>query len=157
MASKFMILGQKKSKVVVDPLEVPYPLIVQDPPPVLDPILAFLGTIEVEASLSKNLLHDKHKGKPEFSIVELGKQVIMDDSTKDHDTSLALARAVMLPNDVADLVAKGLEEIRDLLVMQQVQPRWVAGKLLPVAIWQPSGCLLLVGSTGGYLEWLLVV
>ena len=42
----------------------------------------------------------------------------MADSTKDHNTSLALAWAVMLPNDVAYLALEGLEEIRDLLVMQ---------------------------------------
>ena len=50
----------------------------------------------------------------------------MADSPKDHDTSLALAQAVMLPNDIADLVVEGSEKIRDLLVMQQVQVRILA-------------------------------
>ncbi|GFY94076.1 hypothetical protein Acr_09g0005220 [Actinidia rufa] len=36
-------------------------------------------------------------GRLEFSIFELGKQVVTADSTKDHDTSLAFAWAVMLP------------------------------------------------------------
>ena len=44
----------------------------------------------------------------------------MVDSTKDHDTNLTQAQVVMLPNDVVDLTVEGLEEIRDLLVMQQV-------------------------------------
>ena len=41
----------------------------------------------------------------------------MADFAKDHDTSLALAPAIMLPKDVVDLAEEGLEEIRDLLVM----------------------------------------
>ncbi|XP_057460222.1 uncharacterized protein LOC130750653 [Actinidia eriantha] len=59
--------------------------------------------------------------KLEFSTSELGKQVTVADSSRDHDTSLALAQAVMLPRDVVDLAEEGSEEIRDLLVMQQVQ------------------------------------
>ena len=55
--------------------------------------------------------------KPDLSIVELRKQVTMDDSAKDHDTNLALARVVMLLDDVADLIAEGSKEIRDLLIM----------------------------------------
>ena len=35
----------------------------------------------------------------------------MVDFAKDHDTSLTLARAIMLPNDVVDLAAEGSEEI----------------------------------------------
>ncbi|GFY94385.1 hypothetical protein Acr_09g0008310 [Actinidia rufa] len=54
--------------------------------------------------------------RPEFSIAELGKRVTMVDIAKDHDTSLALARAVLLPNDIVDLSAEGLEETRDLQV-----------------------------------------
>ncbi|GFS35917.1 hypothetical protein Acr_00g0042680 [Actinidia rufa] len=46
-------------------------------------------------------------------------EVMMVDSAKDHDTSLALAQAVMLPNIVADLAMEGSEEICDLLIMQQ--------------------------------------
>ena len=42
-------------------------------------------------------------------------------STKDHDTSLALAWVVMLLKDVADLAKEGSKEFRDLLVMQQLQ------------------------------------
>ena len=41
------------------------------------------------------------------------------ESTKDHDTSLALARSVMLPKDVVDLAEEVSEEIWDLIVMQQ--------------------------------------
>ncbi|GFZ01497.1 hypothetical protein Acr_15g0001060 [Actinidia rufa] len=49
---------------------------------------------------------------------ELGR-VTMADSAKDYNTNLALTRAVMLPNDVADLTMEESEEIRDLLIMQQ--------------------------------------
>ncbi|GFS33848.1 hypothetical protein Acr_00g0030830 [Actinidia rufa] len=65
--------------------------------------------------------------KPEFSRSELvsrfsrAKQVTMADSAKNHETSLALARAVMLPKDVANLAEEDSEEIRDLLMIQQVQ------------------------------------
>ena len=64
--------------------------------------------------------------KPEFSVVELGKQLTMADSTKDHDIILALAQAIMLLKDVANLVEKGSKEIQDLLVMQQVQVRMLS-------------------------------
>ena len=59
--------------------------------------------------------------KPKFSTCELGRQVTMVDSTKDHDTSMALARAVMLPNDVISLSEENLKTINDLLLIQQVQ------------------------------------
>ena len=42
--------------------------------------------------------------------LELGNQVTMVDTIKDHDTSLALARAVILPNNVVDLSTEGSEE-----------------------------------------------
>ncbi|GFZ11110.1 hypothetical protein Acr_22g0005080 [Actinidia rufa] len=54
-------------------------------------------------------------------MVELKKQVMVVDSSKDHGTSLALSRAIMLPKDVANLIEVDSKEIRDLLVMQQVQ------------------------------------
>ena len=39
------------------------------------------------------------------------------DSAKDRDTSITLARAVMLPNDVATLSEENSEKIRGLPVM----------------------------------------
>ena len=45
---------------------------------------------------------------------------------KDHDTKLAQARAIMLSNDVTDLVTEGSEDIWDLLIMQQAQVRILA-------------------------------
>lgn len=36
---------------------------------------------------------------------------MMVDSAKDHDNNLALARVVMLSNDIADLIGEGSEEI----------------------------------------------
>ncbi|GFZ05815.1 hypothetical protein Acr_17g0013870 [Actinidia rufa] len=38
---------------------------------------------------------------------------------KDHDTNLALAWVVMLPNDIADLATERSEEISDMLIMHQ--------------------------------------
>ena len=64
--------------------------------------------------------------KPEFLVVELGKQLTMVDSTKDHDIILALAQAVMFLKDVANLVKEDSKEIQDLLVMQQVQVRMLS-------------------------------
>ncbi|GFS35609.1 hypothetical protein Acr_00g0040920 [Actinidia rufa] len=43
---------------------------------------------------------DSELWKPEFSACELGGQVMAIDSTRDHDTSVALTRAIILPNDV---------------------------------------------------------
>ncbi|GFY92682.1 hypothetical protein Acr_08g0010780 [Actinidia rufa] len=60
--------------------------------------------------------------KLEFSIVELKKQVTTVDSLKDHDTSLALARVVMLSTNVINLATESSKENCDLLIMQQVQP-----------------------------------
>ena len=59
--------------------------------------------------------------KPKFSACELSIQVTMEDYTKDHDTSMAIARIIMLLNDVTDLAKENLKTIRGLLVMQQVQ------------------------------------
>ena len=59
--------------------------------------------------------------KPEFSIIELNKQLIVTNFAKDNDTILALAQAIMLSKDVSDLAEENSEEIRDLLVIQQVQ------------------------------------
>ena len=44
----------------------------------------------------------------------------MVNSTKDRDTSMALVRAILLPNDVVALIEKTSDTIGDLLVMQQV-------------------------------------
>ena len=41
--------------------------------------------------------------RPKFFVVELDKQVTKSNSSKDYDTILALAQAVMLPKDVANL------------------------------------------------------
>ncbi|GFZ18311.1 SEC12P-like 2 protein [Actinidia rufa] len=67
--------------------------------------LAFLPSSSVNAEL----------WKPDFSTAELGKQVTVADSTKDHDTNLALAQAIMLPKDVANVAEECSKEIRDLL------------------------------------------
>ncbi|GFS46152.1 hypothetical protein Acr_00g0100470 [Actinidia rufa] len=56
-----------------------------------------------------------------FFVAELERQVTTSDTSKDHDTCLALAQAVMLLNDVANLVAEGSVEAGDLMVMQYVQ------------------------------------
>ncbi|GFZ15729.1 hypothetical protein Acr_25g0001380 [Actinidia rufa] len=59
--------------------------------------------------------------KPEFSAIELGRQVTVVDSTQDHDTIVALAQAIMLPNDIAALSEEDNEMMRSLLVKQHVQ------------------------------------
>ena len=59
--------------------------------------------------------------KLEFFAFELGRQVMVVDSTKDHNTNVALARAIILPNDVAVLSEEDTKMMRSLLVMQDVQ------------------------------------
>ena len=59
--------------------------------------------------------------KPEFSAYELGRQVTVADSARDHDTMVVLARAVMFLNDVAALYEETSDIMRSLLVMQHVQ------------------------------------
>ncbi|GFY91194.1 hypothetical protein Acr_07g0013900 [Actinidia rufa] len=48
------------------------------------------------------------------------------DTSKDHETCLALGNEVMLPQDVADVTVEGLEELRDLMIMQGIQEGWLA-------------------------------
>ncbi|GFZ03341.1 hypothetical protein Acr_15g0019490 [Actinidia rufa] len=43
------------------------------------------------------------------------------DSARDHDTSVALAQAIMLPGDVIAISEETLETVRSLLVIQHVQ------------------------------------
>ncbi|GFY91536.1 hypothetical protein Acr_07g0017320 [Actinidia rufa] len=52
----------------------------------------------------------------------LEKQVTNVDTSKDHETSMALENAIMLPHDVADLTAEGLEEFRDQRIIYMNQP-----------------------------------
>ena len=49
---------------------------------------------------------------PKFATVKLGKQVTNADTSKDHDTYLAMGNVAMLPQDMADLTAEGSEEFR---------------------------------------------
>ncbi|GFS30012.1 hypothetical protein Acr_00g0009680 [Actinidia rufa] len=49
---------------------------------------------------------------PQFAAVELGKQVTSADTSKDHETCVALGNAVMLPQDVADHAAENHSRIR---------------------------------------------
>ena len=49
--------------------------------------------------------------KPDFSVCELDRQVMVANFAQDHDTSMALARAVLLSNDVAALTKEALDTI----------------------------------------------
>ena len=49
--------------------------------------------------------------------IQLERQVMTADTSKDHETYLALGNAIMLPQDVADLAAESMEDFRDLLIM----------------------------------------
>ncbi|GFS40644.1 hypothetical protein Acr_00g0069670 [Actinidia rufa] len=76
-------------------------------------------------SLSEVPLLDKCKGKqlargPSKKAKKKKKETssaLLPFATKDHDNNLALAQAVSLPKDVANLAEEGSEDIRDLLVM----------------------------------------
>ncbi|GFZ19914.1 hypothetical protein Acr_28g0006190 [Actinidia rufa] len=110
------------------------------PLPTLTPALALVEQPRVEPSSSGAPFLDKWKGKQptrvpskksktkkgesnyniqaeklEFYNDELDKDVMVADSTKNHDTSLAIARAVMLSKDVVDLAKEAPKEIWDLL------------------------------------------
>ncbi|GFZ02351.1 hypothetical protein Acr_15g0009590 [Actinidia rufa] len=58
---------------------------------------------------------------PQFAAVELGKQVTSADTSKDHETCVALGNAVMLPQDVADHAAETTVEFGGNLVMLGAQ------------------------------------
>ena len=55
--------------------------------------------------------------KPKFFACELCRQVTEVDSAKYLDTSVALARTIMLPNDVVALSIETSETLRSLLVI----------------------------------------
>ncbi|GFZ15663.1 hypothetical protein Acr_25g0000720 [Actinidia rufa] len=65
---------------------------------------------------------------PQFAAVELNKQVTSADSSKDHETCVALGNAVMLLQDVADHVAETTTEFGGKLVMLGAQ--WVVSSSL---------------------------
>ncbi|GFY97784.1 hypothetical protein Acr_12g0003250 [Actinidia rufa] len=82
------------------------------PQPVGEDVIAhcyFKGAVQVQARVSNP------SSRSQIFITKLGKQVIMVDSTKDNNTSLALAQADMLPND--DLTMERSEKIQDLLAL----------------------------------------
>ncbi|GFS38128.1 hypothetical protein Acr_00g0055880 [Actinidia rufa] len=56
--------------------------------------------------------------KLEFSACELGRQLMVAHFSKDYDTSMALARVVLLLIDVASLNEESPNAFQDLLVMQ---------------------------------------
>ncbi|GFS41428.1 hypothetical protein Acr_00g0074240 [Actinidia rufa] len=58
---------------------------------------------------------------PQFAAVELNKQVTSVDTSKDHETCVALGNAVMLPQDVADHAAETTAEFGVKLVMLGAQ------------------------------------
>ncbi|GFY87801.1 hypothetical protein Acr_05g0014400 [Actinidia rufa] len=64
---------------------------------------------------------------PQFAAVELGKQVTSVDTSKDHETCVALGNAVMLPQDVADHAAETTTEFGGKLVMLGAQSSLAPG------------------------------
>ncbi|GFZ11167.1 hypothetical protein Acr_22g0005650 [Actinidia rufa] len=48
-------------------------------------------------------------------------EVTNADTSRDHETCLALENAILLPQDVADLSMEGLKEFKHKLIMQDVQ------------------------------------
>ncbi|GFY91072.1 hypothetical protein Acr_07g0012680 [Actinidia rufa] len=66
---------------------------------------------------------DRYQGRLEAQVLsyEIGRQVTVANSARDHDTSVAFVRAVMLPNDVVALFEETSNMMRSLLVMQHVQ------------------------------------
>ncbi|GFY99167.1 hypothetical protein Acr_13g0005680 [Actinidia rufa] len=96
--------------------------------------IQLVGEVKVEPSSSEALLLDKCKGK------ELAAGPSQNSKKKERGTSSAdlpslsvhaelwkpefsTVKLIMLPNDVANLVEESSEEIRNLLVMQQVQAK----------------------------------
>ncbi|GFY95164.1 hypothetical protein Acr_10g0005490 [Actinidia rufa] len=58
---------------------------------------------------------------PQFAAVELGKQVTSADTSKDHETCVALGNAVILPQDVADHAAETTTEFGGKFIMLGAQ------------------------------------
>ncbi|GFS36377.1 hypothetical protein Acr_00g0045630 [Actinidia rufa] len=58
---------------------------------------------------------------PQFTAIELGKHVTSADTSKDHETCIALGNAMMLPQDVADHVVETTVEFGGKLVMLGAQ------------------------------------
>ena len=135
---------KKKTTFAADPPTIIAPPISQVPPQIVDLIV---GLVEANLGPSDPLFLGKQKGKeptgahlgvsggkrgrraqcnswalevPKFSAGELDKQVTVADSTQDRETSMALAYAVLLLNDVIALTKETINTIGDFLVIQQV-------------------------------------
>ncbi|GFY85505.1 hypothetical protein Acr_04g0002430 [Actinidia rufa] len=134
MAPKVRILG-KKQVPVIEPPTLPEAPVSSTPAPAKD------------QSIASSLMGGKRKGKqpvegtsrpkrgkgvgsasgtpelwaPQFAAVELGKQVTSADTSKDHETCVALGNAVMLPQDIVDHAAETTTEFGGKLVMLGAQ------------------------------------
>ncbi|GFY98954.1 hypothetical protein Acr_13g0003550 [Actinidia rufa] len=120
---RFRTLGQqqKKTTLATNSPATATPPIRQVPHLVVDPILELANTVmgrsrrrteRTSSALHPSSNADAELWKPEFAIVELDRQITVAISTKDHDTSLALARAIMLPKDITDLAEKSSDAIK---------------------------------------------
>ncbi|GFZ15615.1 hypothetical protein Acr_25g0000240 [Actinidia rufa] len=130
MAPKVRILGKGQGPIV-EPPTLPEAPVSSTPAPTKDQSIApsLMGGKRKRKQPAKGTSRPK-KGKgagsaagtpelwaPQFAAVELGKQVTSADTSKDHETCVALGNAVMLPQDVADHAAKTMAEFGGKLVM----------------------------------------
>ncbi|GFY86368.1 hypothetical protein Acr_05g0000070 [Actinidia rufa] len=130
MAPKVRILGKKQAPTA-------------EPPILPEAPISSTSALAEDQSTAPSLMGGKRKGKqpaegtsrpkrgkgagsatgtpelwaPQFAAVELGKQVTSADTSRDHETCVALGNAVMLPQDVADHAAETTAEFGGKLVM----------------------------------------
>lgn len=135
MAPKVRILGKRPAPLIEPPLN-------PEAPDLSAPIAA-----EDQSIAPSSMVGGKRKGKqpaegasrqkrgkgtgsasgtpepwaPQFIAVELGKHVTSADTSRDHETCVALGNAVMLPQDVADHAAESTTEFGGKLVMLGAQ------------------------------------
>ncbi|GFS40462.1 hypothetical protein Acr_00g0068690 [Actinidia rufa] len=134
MAPKVRILGKKQAPTT-EPTTLPEAPISSTPAPAKDQstALSLMGgkrkgkqPAEGTSRLKRGKVAGSAAGTPDlwasqFAVVELGKQVTLADTSKDHETCVVLGNAVMLPQDVVDHAAETTVEFGGKLVMLGAQ------------------------------------
>ncbi|GFY95370.1 hypothetical protein Acr_10g0007550 [Actinidia rufa] len=116
MAPKQRALGKEKAAEGEPQRQVPNPV-----PVVPCPVKVQLDILSSHSFGCLRTSGTPELWSPKFSTIELGRELTSADSSKDHETCLALRKAIMLPQDVTELVEEDSEGFRGRLVMMRAQ------------------------------------
>ncbi|GFY91560.1 hypothetical protein Acr_07g0017560 [Actinidia rufa] len=116
MAPKQQALGKEKAAKGEPQRQVPNPI-----PIIPCPVEVQLDIPSSHSSGCLRTSDTPELWSPKFSTIELGRELTSADSSKDHETCLALRKAIMLPQDVTEFAEEDSEGFRGRLVMMGAQ------------------------------------